>query len=455
MTLGGVVDANQDVARMSEAVDECFETPLSCLSAEELSDRLVAINNASARFDALRVETVAAAKAANVGTLNDQRNVANHVAERTNTNPADTRADQLIADWLTDFPELASAYRRGVMTTAHVNLLRRKDNPRVHSQLIDDQHKFVQWFRDIAFRDLDAVIERWLLGADPDGAEPKEHATECGLSLKPLPGGLLAVNGVLDPLMGHALKTAVHAKAKKIRARHKAAGISSTVRRRNLEALMLLVTTGYASEHDITLNPLVSIVTDQHTYEDTLDWLKDPHNNDLPVIDPDPSPGYAGRKSQLIDGTPIHPLYAIAASATAVFRRIVYDAKGRAIETSYDSRSFPPWIRDLVLIATNGKSANPVCDAPFHWLQTDHIKPDSHGGPTEVANARPLSEADNGWRGNDTTRGKWPMPPFAPLTGNPSRSFEFPRPGTRNIETPEPETPRKAQPSNENEQLDF
>lgn len=265
MTLGGVVDANQDVARMSEAVDECFETPLSCLSAEELSDRLVAINNASARFDALRVETVAAAKAANVGTLNDQRNVANHVAERTNTNPADTRADQLIADWLTDFPELASAYRRGVMTTAHVNLLRRKDNPRVHSQLIDDQHKFVQWFRDIAFRDLDAVIERWLLGADPDGAEPKEHATECGLSLKPLPGGLLAVNGVLDPLMGHALKTAVHAKAKKIRARHKAAGISSTVRRRNLEALMLLVTTGYASEHDITLNPLVSIVTDQHT----------------------------------------------------------------------------------------------------------------------------------------------------------------------------------------------
>ena len=60
------------------------------------------------------------------------------------------------------------------------------------------------------------------------------------------------------------------------------------------------------------------------------------------------------------------------------------------------------------------KSANPVCDAPFHWLQTDHIEPDSLGGQTSVANARPLSGADNGWRSNNTNRGKWPMPDIAP-----------------------------------------
>ena len=426
VTLGGVIDANEDVVRLSTAVDDCFDTPLSCLSAQEISDRLVAYTNISARIDALRVETVAAAKAIDVGQLNDQRNVANHVAERTNASPADTRADQLIADWLVDFPDLADAYRHGVITTAHVNLLRRKDNPRVHSQLVDDQHKFVQWFTDIAFRDLDAVIERWLLGADPDGAEPKEHATECGLSLKTLPGGLMKITGTLDPLQASAFRTAVLAEAEKIRIRHKEAGIVSTVRSRQLEALMLLLTTGYNSEGRSSTKPLINIVIDQDTYEDTLAWLDDPHNNELPVIDPAPTLGYEGRKSQLIDGTPIHPLYAIAASAKAVFRRIVYDAKTRSVETSFDSRSFPPWLRNLVLIATNGKSANPVCDAPFHWLQIDHIEPDSHGGQTKYENGRPLSGADNGWRSNDITRGKWPMPDTAPTS-----------------------------PSGENEQLDF
>ena len=98
------------------------------------------------------------------------------------------------------------------------------------------------------------------------------------------------------------------------------------------------------------------------------------------------------------------------ASAKGVFRRIVYDAKSRELDASFDSRSFPQWITDLVLIATNGKSANPVCDAPFHWLQTDHFEPDSLGGETTLDNARPLSGADNGWRGNDTSRGRWPMP---------------------------------------------
>ena len=59
--------------------------------------------------------------------------------------------------------------------------------------------------------------------------------------------------------------------------------------------------------------------------------------------------------------------------------------------------------------------ANPVCDAPFHWLQIDHIEPDSLGGETALNNARPLSGADNGWRSNNTNRGKWPMPERAPV----------------------------------------
>ncbi len=427
MTLGGVVDANKDVAQVSTDIDACFDTPVSCLSAQELSNRLVAIATATAKLEALRIETVRAAKLANVGALNDQRNVANHLAERTNHDPADTRADQLLADWLLDFAELSDAYRKGTVTSAHVDLLRKADNARVHSQMVDDQHKFVRWFTSIAFRDLDELIAGWLLGADPDGAEPKEHAAKCGLSMRTLADGTMLITGKLDPLQAGAFRTAVLAEAERIRVAHKESGIQSTVRQRQLEAMLVLLSTGYNSETRSAIKTLVNIVIDQDTYDETLSWLEDPANNELPLVEPEPSPGYAGRKSQLIDGTRIHPLYAIAASAQAVFRRIVYDAKTRSVETSFESRSFPPWIRDLVLIATNGKSANPVCDAPFHWLQTDHIQPHSSGGKTQHENARPLSGADNGWRGNDITRGQWPMPDAGPSKSHGSADTQVSR----------------------------
>ena len=65
-------------------------------------------------------------------------------------------------------------------------------------------------------------------------------------------------------------------------------------------------------------------------------------------------------------------------------------------------------MRDISLITTNGKCANPVCDSPFHWLHGDHITPYSHTQDTSVENTRPVCEGDNLWRGNDTNRGLWP-----------------------------------------------
>ena len=426
MAMGGVLHPNNDVGNLSTAVDDCFDTPLSCLSREELADRLVVIEEASNRLDALRIATVAAGESADVASLGDQRNVANYLAERTGADPKAIRADQRVGKWLQDFPEFADAYRQGKLSTAHIELLRRKDNARVHGQMIDDQRLFIRLFSTLAFRDLDVVMERWLLGADPDGAEPDEQAKECGLSLKVLPGGMLKIDGTLDPLMAGAFKTAVLAEAERIRQQHKAEGITSTVRRRNLEALMALVTTGFATETRNGAKTLINIVIDQDTYEETLDWLQDPDSNPFPDIDIEPKPEFEGRKSQLLDGTPIHPLYAIAASMKAVFRRVVYDPGERDLHYSYDSRSFPEWIATLTRIATNGKSANPICDAPFHWLQTDHVLPHSRDGETTYDNARPLSGADNGWRSNDTERGTWPKPETRGINTNPSQIDQGP-----------------------------
>lgn len=296
MAIGGVLHSNDDVEQLSKAVDDCFLTPLSCLSLEELAERLIAIEDISNRLDALRVQTIAAGEAADIGSLADQRNVANYLAEQTGADPKAVRADQRVAKWLSDFPDFANAYQHGTLSTEHIDLLRRKDNERVHGQMIDDQQLFIKLFPTLAFRDLDAVMERWLLGADPDGAAPDEQAKECGLSLKVLPGGMLKIDGTLDPLMAAAFKTAVLAEAEKLRAQHKVEGIHSTVRSRNLEALMTLITTGFAADTCTGAKTLINIVIDQDTYEETLDWLEDPNSNPLPDINIEPTPGFeAGR----------------------------------------------------------------------------------------------------------------------------------------------------------------
>ncbi len=401
-----LMEIGADIEALEEVLDACAETVLGCLSVSERSDRVAALTRLTAKLGAVRVAAVMAADAVDVGALNDQRNTANHVASRTHADPADTRFDVRIGRWLNDFPIIADAYASGALTTAHVDKIRLAHNPRVHAQMIEHQHLFVEWCTSCHFRDLDAVIAEWLLGADPDGAEPRHQQAATGLTVTPLPDGRTRISGLLDPLQAAALMGPVNDEIARIKTTEDNAGVSNSLRRRTLHAVMNLIGRGAARPNGTFARPRVNIVMSQRVYEDTLQWLADPVANDFPHLDRN----HIDSKCEMIDGTPIHPIYALAATATAQFRRLVYDAKGRAIDVSIDSRRVPDWMRDATLVATNGRCANPVCDAPFEWLHADHIDPYSHTQHTRLDSVRPACGADNGWRGNDTSRGQWETP---------------------------------------------
>ncbi len=221
VAIGGVLEPGADVAALEAAVDACFSTPLSCLDVQQMSDRLVALIAITAKVDALRMEAVQAADMVEVGQLTDQRNTANHVAARTLADPASVRFDQRIVNWLADLPVLAETFRSGDVTTGHVELLRLADNPRVHQHLINDEEFWVHTFTTCHFRDLMDVVDEWLLGADPDGAEPNDQEQQFGLSITPLPGGKAKLSGVLDPLQAAALGDEIKAEANKLRSAEK------------------------------------------------------------------------------------------------------------------------------------------------------------------------------------------------------------------------------------------
>ncbi len=385
------------------AISDAGEVPVSCLSDKELSEFVVGLARLSNQLAAVRVDAVDQAEHVDLGRHSDQRNVANHIAALSNADPAPVRADALLGRWLRDFPAFRRAFERGVLGFSHLDLLRKADNERVHSQMIDDQEKFVRWCRDLAFADMGQLISRWLLGADPDGAEPSEHEKKTGLSVTPLADGSARVSGTLDPLQAAFFRDSLHHEEQQLRRAANEAGVASTVRQRQLSALLNLIGRGVARPDGSMPIPRVNIVMSQKVYEDTAAWLEDPA---APYPELDPNGRDIDKKSQLMDGTPIHPLYGFAAASVGVMRRLVYSAASRSVDVSKNARAIPKWMLEAQLVVTNGRCSNPVCGAPFHWLQADHITPYSHTEDTSVENTRPYCEPENLWKGSDPTRGR-------------------------------------------------
>lgn len=390
MERGALSQPNEDLAAAIRAIDECFQTPVSCLDHDAQSERIATLTVLDAKVAALKTEAIDVARQSGLAAASGQRNTANHMASVSNVDPADIRATELIAVWLRDYPAVAHAYRAGEITTAHVDKMRRVDQARFHHLMMRDEQILLDGLRSCHFRDLDTMFDEWLLGADPDGVLPKEDTPTTFLDIKPLPGGFSKVSGLLDPLQTQSLRNCIDPEATKLRRTETDSDTRRTVGNRTLAALLRVLARGAARKDGSYPSPLINLSVSQRVAENTLARLVDPSIEPVPIDSHDPD----GRCHR-IDGTPIHPMYALAALAIGVFRRTVYDARGRPIESSYDSRNLPNWLRDILAVQTNGHCSNPVCDAPFHWLHVDHIDPYSASQHTSLENSQLLCEAEN------------------------------------------------------------
>lgn len=120
---------------------------------------------------------------------------------------------------------------------------------------------------------------------------------------------------------------------------------------------------------------------------------KDKQDQDfLSVLDPNSVDG----RCELIDGTPVHPKYALILAMQAHLRRQVLTAKNVTLEASYETRAFPDWMRYIKLVESRGRCSTAGCDAQHTWLHADHRQPHSHEGQTNLINLDMLCAPDNG-----------------------------------------------------------
>ena len=119
---------------------------------------------------------------------------------------------------------------------------------------------------------------------------------------------------------------------------------------------------------------------------------KDPVEQDfLSVLDPNSVDG----RCELLDGTPIHPKYALVLAMQANLRRQVLSAKAVTLEASYETRAFPDWMRYIKLVETRGKCSTAGCDAHHTWLHADHRQPHSKHRETSLALLDMMCAPDN------------------------------------------------------------
>jgi len=196
-----------------------------------------------------------------------------------------------------------------------------------------------------------------------------------------------------DPLTGQALRRLLALESQKLFRQDAEAGVTRTPTQRQGSALINLMVRGSRSGGDSSITPLINLVMGQELAETILEQLAD---GDGVSVEPDHAD--IDRRCELDDGTPIHPRLAATALAVGRFRRIVFDSESRPVDVAATLRAFPPWMRQVLLVRARGRCQIPGCDAPFAWLQADHITPHSKGGPTTLSNGQILCDPHNKWK---------------------------------------------------------
>ena len=395
--------------RLNSAVDDATELSLLSLPTSELNNWLVTMTELVSRAQALQFAAIQEAEAASLSVAFQSRILVTHLAKQTNGSPTSLGADRSLAIWLNNFPDFHQAMLDGSMTRAHVNELRSIENPRTSTLLQRDQAMFVQSAIDFDWTSWKKIVGYWLHAADPDGelSDPTDPAY--GMTVRTKANGDVAVTMLMDPVTGEAFLTVHEAEVEKLTKaeREDPNRTRLSERQKNLSALMKVLVRGWRRADGTEPVPLINIVMSEQVAEDLLAraFGHETPDGDSPLdVDPFELPiawDDINGRCETIRGTPVHPKHALGLLLIGTLRRTVMSAPDVVVNLGKDARFFNAIQRNALLVQSRGQCVD-GCQAPFSWLQADHIRPSTKGGLTDLENGAMRCRPDNQAKSDST-----------------------------------------------------
>ncbi len=370
------------------ALDRAHAVPLLCQRPAEVAQWVSRLQAVRARVDALCCAGLVAAGTLDVAGLSGTRNVASVVAANTSADPRVVRADLGLGVWLEGFVVFSEAFAAGVLTRRHVEALRRVENTRTSAHLADAQSYLVEAAATCDWREFNQVLRYWELAFDPDGAEPNDQMAKRFFHITKRRDGMVDGRFRLDPVAGQAVLSALDQEDQRL-FRADSEVSTPTLRtptQRRADALVNLASRGATRPDGAVPAPLVHVVFGAEVLAGIAD-----ERGPASALDARQPEG----RCELVDGTPLHPNAALAALAAAEVRRIVLATASETLDLGRAVRSFPAKLKQALLVVARGRCADAGCDAPFGWLQADHIHPWHHDGPTALTNGQILCDPHN------------------------------------------------------------
>ena len=376
---------------------------LPTMSADELGARCLSLQTARQRLDGIIAGGIAEAERAGVAANAGLRTMAQFLAARTHASPDALRADHRVGVWVGQFAQLEDAMLNGSLSRQHVDQLRRTENIRVFAAMQRDQQLFIRFAADLEWKSFKNTVKYWLMVNDQDGPDPEDHEAENSCTLTEMSNGRVRLTLDLDPKSGGILKQQLQDEENSLFDKDQEDGTVRTASQRRAAAAANLIERG-AGRSEAKAKPLIHVVMSLKVLMHTIAQLaKEPHEQDfVSVLDANDVDG----RCELLDGTPVHPKYALVLLMHARIRRQVLTAKSNTLNASSPTRLFPQWMKDIRLVETRGQCETAGCDALTSWLQADHHTPFSETGQTTLADLRNLCRPDNLAKGDG--------PPLAP-----------------------------------------
>jgi hypothetical protein len=356
----------ESVALLDEALTRALSEDLSALPGAVLADRVLALSQAASRLHAAWAAAAAAFDASGVWELDGAASAGGWLRARANLAPGAARAlvreGRLLREAL---PETAQALAAGQITPAHVRVLTAvcEKNTERRQAITDAEPVLVQAARELDPTGLRQVVDRWTCQVDPvtAAADDTDRFSARWLSVSRTFGGMVAIDGLLDPEGGTVLLTALDALTDRAYDRLD----DRTPRQRRADALV------EAARHVLDHGELPQ--TGGHR----------PHL--MLTIDHTVAQGSATAGAELDRAGPITAEAALRMLCDAQLTPLLVDDQGQPLDIGRARRTIPPAVRRAV-IARDTHCVFTGCDRPPQWCEVHHVQPWSQGGATALPN---------------------------------------------------------------------